>query len=125
MSVATRAAVLIVAFLCVVGAGVFAAVYYIGSATTQLPTVHYAASGGQVNVVLQEDAQNDSTTRPDWVTYYTQDPTTKQCHEHEPYTLGSRLDVRCLCGNLIHPISGAWCPLCGAKVIEVRIAGSE
>ena len=78
MSVATRAAVLIVAFLCVVGVGVFAAVYYIGSATTQLPTVHYAASGGQVNVVLQEDAQNDSSSRPDWVTYYTQDPTTKQ-----------------------------------------------
>ena len=44
----------------------------------QLPTVHYAASGGQVNVVLQEDPQNDSATRPDWVTYYVQDPTTKQ-----------------------------------------------
>jgi len=78
VSVATRAAVLIVAFLCVVGVGVFAAVYYIGSATTQLPTVHYTASGGQVNVVLQEDAQNDSSSRPDWVTYYTQDPATKQ-----------------------------------------------
>ena len=78
MSVVTRATVLIVAFLCVVGVGVFAAVYYIGSATTQLPIVHYTASGGQVNVVLQEDPQNDSTSRPDWVTYYTQDPTTKQ-----------------------------------------------
>ncbi len=78
MSVTARAAVLIVAFLCVVGVGVFAAVYYIGSATTQLPIVHYKASAGQVNVVLQEDAQNDSTSRPDWVTYYTQDPTTKQ-----------------------------------------------
>ncbi len=78
MSVATRAAVLTVAFLCVVGVGIFAAVYYIGSATTQLPIVHYKASAGQVNVVLQEDAQNDSATRPDWVTYYTQDPVTKQ-----------------------------------------------
>ena len=78
MSVVTRATILIVAFLCVVGVGVFAAVYYIGSATTQLPIVHYTASGGQVNVVLQEDPQNDSTSRPDWVTYYTQDPTTKQ-----------------------------------------------
>jgi hypothetical protein len=74
----TRAAVLIVAFLCVVGVGVFAAVYYIGSATTQLPTVHYTASGGTVNVALQEDPGNDSATRPNWVTYYTQDPTTKQ-----------------------------------------------
>ena len=78
MSVAARAAALIVAFLCVVGVGVFVAVYYIGSATTQLPIVHYTASSGQVNVVLQEDPQNDSTTRPDWVTYYTQDQATKQ-----------------------------------------------
>jgi len=78
VSVVARAAALIVAFLGVVGVGVFVAVYYIGSATTQLPIVHYTASSGQVNVVLQEDAQNDSTTRPDWVTYYTQDPATKQ-----------------------------------------------
>src|ERR1700730_10789907 len=78
VSVAARAAALIVAFLCVTGVGVFVAVYYIGSATTQLPIVHYTASSGQVNVVLQEDAQNDSTTRPDWVTNYTQDPATKQ-----------------------------------------------
>lgn len=78
MSVTARAAALIVAFLCVVGVGIFAAVYYIGSATTQLPIVHYKASGGQVSVVLQEDAQNDSASRPDWVTFYTQDPTTRQ-----------------------------------------------
>ena len=78
MSVPARAAALIAAFLIVVGLGVFVALYYIGSATTQLTTVHYTASGGQVNVVLQEDPGNDSATRPDWVTYYTQDPTTKQ-----------------------------------------------
>jgi hypothetical protein len=73
-----RAAALIVAFLIVVGLGVFVAYYFIGSATTQLATVHYTASGGQVNVFLQEDPQNDSATKPNWVTYYTQDPTTKQ-----------------------------------------------
>jgi hypothetical protein len=78
VSVPARAAALIVAFLAVVGLGIFVAVYYIGSATTQLPIVHYTASNGQANVVLQEDPQNDSATRPDWVTYYTQDPTTKQ-----------------------------------------------
>jgi len=78
VSVPVRAAVLTVAFLLVVGLGVFVGYYYIGSATTQLQTVHYTASGGQVNVVLQEDPQNDSGTTPDWVTYYTQDPTTKQ-----------------------------------------------
>ena len=78
MSVPARATALIVAVLAVVGLGIFVAVYYIGSATTQLPIVHYTASNGQTNVVLQEDPQNDSATRPDWVTYYTQDPTTKQ-----------------------------------------------
>ena len=77
MSVPARAAALIVAFLIVVGLGVFAALYYIGSATTQLTTVHYSASGGQVNVVLQEDPGNNTATRPNWVTYYTQDPVTK------------------------------------------------
>ena len=78
MSVPARAVALTAAFLIVVGLGVFVGYYYIGSATTQLQTIHYAASGGQVNVMLQEDPQNDSATTPDWVTYYTQDPTTKQ-----------------------------------------------
>ena len=78
MSVAARAAALTAAFLVVVGLGVFTALYYIGAASTQLTTVHYAASNGQVNVVLQEDPQNDSATKPDWVSYYTQDPSSKQ-----------------------------------------------
>jgi hypothetical protein len=78
VSMMARAAALAAAFLVVVGVGIFVAVYYIGSATTQLPIVHYTASGGQVNVVLQEDPQNDSATKPDWVTYYTQDPVSKQ-----------------------------------------------
>jgi hypothetical protein len=76
VSVAARAASLLVAFLVVVGLGTFVAVYFIGSASA-LPTVHYTASGGQVNVVLQEDPGNDSATKPNWVTYYTQDPTTR------------------------------------------------
>jgi hypothetical protein len=70
-------AALTVAFLVVAALGVFTSLYYIGSATTQLTTVHYSASGGQVDVVLQEDPQNDSASRPDWVTYYTQDPSNK------------------------------------------------
>jgi hypothetical protein len=78
VSVLARAAALTVAFLIVVGLGVFTALYYIGSASTQLTTVHYSASGGQVNVVLQEDPSNNTATKPNWVTYYTQDPTTKQ-----------------------------------------------
>ena len=78
MSVAARAAALGAAFLVVVGVGIFVAVYYVGAATTQLPIVHYSASGGQVSVVLQEDPQNNTATTPDWVSYYTQDPVSKQ-----------------------------------------------
>jgi len=78
VSVPARAAALTAAVLIVVGLGVFVGYFFIGSATTQLTTVHYSASGGQVNVMLQEDPQNDSASRPDWVTYYTQDPTSKQ-----------------------------------------------
>jgi hypothetical protein len=77
VSVAARAAALLAAFLVVVGVVVFVTFYYIGSARTQLAVVHYTASGGQVNVALQEDPSNDSATKPNWVTYYTQDPVTK------------------------------------------------
>jgi len=75
--VAARAASLLVAFVVVAGVVVFVALYFIGG-TSALPTVHYAASGGQVNVVLQEDAQNSVSSRPDWVSYFVQDPATKQ-----------------------------------------------
>lgn len=50
-----------------------------------------------------------------------EDPATKERKETRPYRFASTLDVRCLCGNLIHPITGAWCPRCGTKVIEVRL----
>lgn len=77
VSVAARAASLLVAFLVVVGLGIFVALYYIGGQSS-LPTVNYAASGGQVNVVLQEDPQNNSSSKPDWVSYYVQDPSNNQ-----------------------------------------------
>jgi len=77
VSVTARAASLLVAFLVVAGLVTFVAIYYIGG-TSALPTVHYAASGGQVNVVLQEDPQNDSSSKPDWVSYFVQDPATSK-----------------------------------------------
>jgi len=77
VSVAARATALIVAVVVVVGLGVFVALYFIGG-TSALPVVHYAASGGQANVVLQEDPQNNSASKPDWVSYYVQDPSSKQ-----------------------------------------------
>jgi len=77
VSVTARAVSLLAAFLLVAGLVTFVALYYVGGASA-LPTVHYAASGGQVNVVLQEDPQNNSASKPDWVSYYVQDPATSK-----------------------------------------------
>ena len=76
MSLPARIVTLLVAFAAVVAGAVFLAVYYIGG---NPPVVNYtsAASGGVVNVVLQEDPQNDSASEPDWVSYFVQDPKTK------------------------------------------------
>jgi len=75
VSVIARAAALTVAVLVVVGVGIFIAVFYLGS-KSQLTNVAYTASAGQVNLVLQEDPQNNSSSRPDWVSYFVQDPKT-------------------------------------------------
>jgi len=76
VSVPARAVALLVAVAAVIGLGVFVALYYIGGASA-LPVVHYTASGGQTNVVLQEDPQNNSVSKPDWVSYFVQDPATQ------------------------------------------------
>ena len=49
-----------------------------------------------------------------------EDEVTRQRQECTPYEFASALEVRCPCGNLIHPIPGAWCTLCGMKVVDVR-----
>jgi hypothetical protein len=76
VSVPARAVALLVSVAVVIGLGVFVALYYIGG-TSSLPTVHFTASSGVTNVVLQEDPQNNSSSKPDWVSYYVQDPVTK------------------------------------------------
>jgi hypothetical protein len=79
VSVPARVVTLLVAFVAVVAGAVFIVIHYIGG-YSGLPTVDYTsvASGGQVNVVLQEDPQNDSASKPDWVSYFVQDPKTHQ-----------------------------------------------
>jgi hypothetical protein len=49
-----------------------------------------------------------------------EDQATKQCQQGKPYAFASALEVPCPCGNLIHPIPGAWCPQCGTRVLEVK-----
>lgn len=77
MSLPARIVTLLVAFAAVVAGGVFLTVYYLGSNPS---TVNFVpeASGGQVNVVLQEDPQNTVTSTPDWVSYFVQDPVTRK-----------------------------------------------
>jgi hypothetical protein len=76
VSLPVRVVTLLVAFAAVVVGAVFIVIHYLLGGP---PTVDYTSmgSGGQVNVVLQEDPQNDTTTTPNWVSYYVQDPRSK------------------------------------------------
>ncbi len=75
MPLPARIATLLVAFAAVVVGAVFIVVHYLISGP---PVVDYTsvAHGGQVNVVLQDDPQNTVSSRPDWVSYFVQDPKT-------------------------------------------------
>jgi hypothetical protein len=67
---------LIAAFLAVVGAIIFVVAHYLLGGP---PTVDFAASGGQVNVVMQTDASSSPTSVPDhptWVSYFIKSPVT-------------------------------------------------
>jgi hypothetical protein len=77
VSLPVRVVTLLVAFAAVVVGAVFIVIHYLLGGP---PVVDYtsAASGGQVNVVLQEDAQNSVSSTPDWVSYFVQSPQTKQ-----------------------------------------------
>ena len=75
MSLPVRITALLVAFAAVVVGAAFIVVHYILASP---PTVTFSASGGVTNVMLQEDPQNNSSSKPDWVSYFVQDPSTKQ-----------------------------------------------
>jgi len=75
VSLPARIVTLLVAFAAVVAGAVFIVLHYLGSS---LEVVNFApeASGGVVNVVMQEDPQNSVSSEPDWVSYFVQDPKT-------------------------------------------------
>jgi hypothetical protein len=79
MSLPVRVATLLVAFLAVLGGVIFVVIHYFlaGPAVIDF-TAGASGPGKQVNIVLQEDPQNTVTTKPDWVSYFIQDPKTKQ-----------------------------------------------
>jgi hypothetical protein len=49
-----------------------------------------------------------------------EDPATKQNYDSDPFPMGMALDIPCVCGARIHPIIGAWCTKCSAKVLQIR-----
>jgi hypothetical protein len=77
VSLPARVTTLVIAFLVVVAGVTFVALHFIAA---QPPVADYTpyASGGQVNVFLQTDPQTTVTNKPDWVSYFIQDPQTKQ-----------------------------------------------
>ena len=77
MSLRARVTTLLIAFIAVVGGGVYAVLHIIAASP---PVENYTpyASGGQVNVTMMTAAQNTITNKPDWVSYFIQDPKTKQ-----------------------------------------------
>jgi hypothetical protein len=75
VSLPVRITVLLVAFVAVAVGAAFIVIHYFIS---NPPTVTYSASGGVTNVVLQEDPQNNSSSQPQWVSYFVQDPNTKK-----------------------------------------------
>ena len=74
---AARVTTLAVAFVAVVAGIAFVVVHIILAAP---PVENYTpyASGGQVNVVMQTDPQNTVSNKPDWPSYFIQNPQTKQ-----------------------------------------------
>jgi hypothetical protein len=77
VSLAARVTTLLVALVAVVAGITFVALHFIAA---QPPVMNYVpyASAGQVNIVLQTDPQNTVTNKPDWPSYFIQDPQNKQ-----------------------------------------------
>jgi len=75
VSLPARVTTLLLALVVVVAGAVFVVLHYIGGGP---PWENYVpkASGGQVNVIMQTDAQTSVTDHPDWVSYFIQNPQT-------------------------------------------------
>jgi hypothetical protein len=77
MSLQARVATLLVAFLAVAASAAFIVIHYLAGGPQEVDYTSMA-HGGQVSVVLQEDPQNTVSSKPDWVSYFVQDPQTRQ-----------------------------------------------
>lgn len=76
MSLPVRVGTLLVAFLAVVGGVIFVVIQWLLAGPPVITAS--TAPGNQVNIILQEDPQTTVSDHPDWVSYFIQDPNTKQ-----------------------------------------------
>lgn len=114
MSLPVRVAALAAAFLAVVGGAVFVVIHFFLSGPAVIDYTAAASQGAvrQVSVVLQEDPQNSVTSKPDWVSYFIQDPKTKQWVHTTLFRVpaGARVNVTVLgydgCTPLRNPLWG-------------------
>jgi hypothetical protein len=97
VSLPARIVTLLVAFLAVVAVALFVVIHYFlgGPQTVDFSAGVSADTGATVHVVLQEDPQNTVSTHPDWVSYFIQNPQTKQWEHTTLFKVpaGSRIDV--------------------------------
>jgi hypothetical protein len=114
VSVRARVLTLIAAFIAVVAGGAFIVLHYLlGGPPVEDFTVGVTPnSGAQVNVVMQEDAQNTVTSTPDWVSYFIKSPRTGQWVHTTLFKVpaGTRVNLTILgydgCTPLRNPIWG-------------------
>jgi hypothetical protein len=114
VSLPARIVTLLVAFLAVVAVALFVVIHYFlgGPQTVNFSAGVSADTGATVHVVMQEDPQNTVSTHPDWVSYFIQDPTTKQWEHTTVFKVpaGSRIDMTILgydgCTPLRNPLFG-------------------
>jgi hypothetical protein len=114
MSLPVRVGTLLVAFLAVVGGAIFVVVHFFLAGPTVIDYTAGTAqgTGRQVDIVLQEDPQNSVTDKPDWVSYFIQDPKTRQWVHTTLFKVpaGARVNVTVLgydgCTPLRNPFWG-------------------
>jgi hypothetical protein len=77
MSLPVRVGTLLVAFLAVVGGAIFVVIHFFLAGPAVISAVPTPGAANQVSIVLQEDPQSTGG-HPDWVSYYIQDPKSRQ-----------------------------------------------
>src|SRR5579875_1774452 len=112
MSLPVRVGTLLVAFLAVVGGAIFVVIHYLLAGPPTVDFTSQAAPGQPVHIVLQEAPQTTVSDRPDWVSYFIQDPASHQWVHTTLFKVpaGSMIDVTVLgydgCTPLRNPFWG-------------------